>query len=143
MGQEAARAVWLLGNSDKDVRQAYDHATGWMHSAPDFLQQGTYCCGRCTLAFWRHTWVRDFELKETYLAKGLQSMREQRLGDGRWRIFPFFYSIYTLSELDLDAAREELKYARPAMEKSLKLSRADIYSKRRAAIFSKVIENLN
>jgi hypothetical protein len=143
MGQEAARAAWLLGNTDMEIRHAYDQATGWMHTAPDFQQQGTFCCARCSLAFWRHTWVGNFEQKETYLAKGLQWMREQRLGDGKWRRFPFFYAIYTLSELDMDPAREELMYARPAMEKSLLKKREDIYSKRRAVIFSKLIESLN
>jgi len=143
MGQEAARAVWLLGRSDPAVRSAYDLATGWMHITPDFEQRGTFCCGRCSLAFWRHAWVADLANKEAHLVKGLHQMKELRLGNGKWRNFPFFYAVYALSEVDLEPAYAELKYALPAMERYLKITRADVYSQRRVAIFSKVLENLN
>jgi len=143
LGQEAARAAWLLGNQDHFVRDAYDRAADWMHEAPDFEHSGTYCCGRCTLAFWRHFSVGDFENKETFLLNGLQVMKNLRLGDGKWRTFPFFYAVYTLHDLDLEPARAELKYARPVMEKYLKNSRADVYSKRRVAIITKALDNIN
>jgi hypothetical protein len=143
MGQEAARAAWLLGRDDMEVRRAYDQATAWMHAAQDFLEQGTFCCGRCSLAFWRHTWVSEFDHKEANLVKGLQMMNDLRLGDGKWRTFPFFYAIYTLSELDLDAAREELRYARPIMERYVRNIRMDVYSKRKVTIIKKTLENLN
>ncbi len=143
MGQEAARAAWLLGRTDPAVRRAYEQATDWMHAVPDFEQRGTYCCGRCSLAFWRHSWVGDFDNKEAHLSKGLQQMKDLRIGDGKWRNFPFFYAVYTLSELDLEPASAELKYARPAMESYLKRPRADVYSKRRVVIITKILENLD
>jgi hypothetical protein len=93
MGQEAARATWLLGNQDSIVREAYDQATIWMHETTEFQQSGTFCCGRCTLAFWRHFWVGNFNNKETQISKGLVAMKNLRLGDGKWRRFPFFYAI--------------------------------------------------
>jgi hypothetical protein len=143
LGQEAARAAWLLGRSDPVIRHAYDQATCWMHEEPDFKQRGTYCCGRCTLAFWRHTWVGNFDNKEAHLSKGLQMMKDLRQGDGKWRTFPFFYTIYTLSGFDLEPAYAELKYARLAMERYLKRPRADVYSQRRVAIITKILKNLN
>jgi hypothetical protein len=142
MGQEASRAAWLLGHVDIEVRTAYDQATSWMHDVPYFEQTGTFCCGRCSLAFWRHTWIGDFDAKEARLVKGLHAMKDLRLGDGKWRTFPFFYAIYTLSELDLEPAYAELKYARPAMEKSVKKARVDVYSKRRVAIITKIFEKM-
>jgi hypothetical protein len=141
MGQEAARATWLLGNQDPIVGDTYHRAAGWMQEAPDFEHSGTYCCGRCTLAFWRHFWVGDFQNKEALITKGLQIMTDLRLGDGKWRRFPFFYAVYTLHDLDLEPALEELKYARPVMEKYLKNSRADVYSKRRVAIITQILNN--
>ena len=143
MGQEGARATWLLGQDDPNVRRAYDQATRWMHTTPEFEEHGTYCCGRCSLAFWRHIWVGDFEHKEAHLVKGLQQMKDLRLGDGKWRNFPFFYAIYTLAELELDPAHEELKYARPVMERYIKHARADIYAKRKVTIITNILENLN
>ena len=97
MGQEAARAAWLLGRTDPLVKKAYHQATSWMHETQDFQESGTFCCGRCTLAFWRHAWVGDFDNKEAYIVKGLQWLNEMRSGDGKWRRFPFFYAIYTLA----------------------------------------------
>jgi hypothetical protein len=143
MGQEASRAVWLLANQDPIVRDAYDRATGWMREEPDFQQSGTYCCGRCTLAFWRHFMVGNFEHKEGYILKGLQRMKGYRLGDGKWHYFPFFYAVYTLVDLDLEPALAELKYARPVMEQYLKNTRVGAFSKRRITIINKALENIN
>jgi hypothetical protein len=114
-----------------------------MHEDPDIQQSGRFCCGRCTLAFWRHFSAGNFENKEQLLLKGLKVMKEYRLGDGKWRYLPFFYAIYTLLDLDLEPARAELKYARPVMEKYVKNSRAGVYSKRRITIFNKALEIAN
>jgi hypothetical protein len=143
MGQEAARAAWLLGKDDPMVRDAYHRATVWMNEEPGFQQSGTYCCGRCTLAYWRHTWVRDFEYKEMHIAKGLQVMKDSRSGDGEWRKFPFFYGVYALLDLDLEESSAELRYARSAIEKHLKHNRSSVYSKRRVAIFEKALQKIN
>ena len=140
MGQEAARATWLLGSQDPTVRNAYQRATEWMHETQDFQQLGTYCCGRCTLAYWRPLWVGDFVNKESQISKGLQVMSDCRTRDGKWRTFPFFYAVYTLLDLNLKPAYAELKYARPVMEKYLKNTRAGDFSKRRAVIFQKALD---
>ncbi len=85
----------------------------------------------------------DFDDKESHLAKGLQLMKNLRLGDGKWRNFPFYYAVYTLSELNLEPAGDELEYARPAMERYMKKPQSDIYSNRRAAIITRILESLN
>jgi hypothetical protein len=143
MGQEAARATWLLGSSDPAVLQTYNLATGWMNEAPDFQESGTFCCARCSLAFWRHAWIGNFENKEARISKGLQVMKDNRSSDGKWRAFPFFFAIYTLLGLDLDQACLELKYARPVLEKYVKKPKADFYSKRRAVIFEKALQKVS
>jgi hypothetical protein len=143
MGQEASRVVWLLGRQDALVRKAYEQATRWMHEEPYFLETGLFCCGRCTLAYWRHFSVGDFKNKEALLLKGIKKMQEYRLANGKWRRFPFFYTIYTLVDLDFDPALSELRYARPAMEKYLKISRKDLVSQRKAMILEKAMEKIN
>ena len=143
LGQEAARVSWLLGKQDSQVHEAYHRATAWMQTAPDFIQSGTYCCGRCTLAFWRHIWVGNFENKEARLARGLQAMKESRLGDGKWTRFPFFYAIYTLLDLELEPAIAELRYARNAMENSARRTREGVYTRRRSTIFEKALERIS
>lgn len=143
LGQEAARAAWLLGNFDPGVRNAYHQATRWMLENTDFLETGAFCCSRCTLAFWRHFWVGDFGDKEAIMLKGLQMMKDSRLGDGKWRYFPFYYAVYTLLSLDLEPAYAELRYARPAMEQYVKKTRAGAYSKRRVTIFENALDKVN
>jgi len=140
LGQEAARLVWLLGRHDAALLAAYRQATGWIQDDPRFQQDGTYCCGKCSLSFWRHYWAGDFPHKEQRLSRGVQAMRARRLGDGKWRTFPFFYAIYTLLSLDLPAARLELTYARPAIEKYLKHARGGDYSPRRATILRQALD---
>lgn len=142
MGEEASRAIWLLGRQDPEVKSAYDRAIAWMSSVENSFEDGTFCCGRCTLALWRHYWVGEFPDKEELISKGLRIMKAHRLGDGRWRRFPFYYGIYALMEIDHEQSREELKYALPAMEKAVLRSRSGKYSHRRQAIIERVLESL-
>ena len=139
MGEEAARAAWLLGAQDPVVRTAYEQAIGWMHEVLNTHHDGTFCCGRCTTAFWRHLWIGDFENKEAFLLKGLQGMQDLRLGDGQWRRYPFFYMVYTLVDLELEPARTELQYARPALERYLGHTRAGVFSRRRQVILEQAL----
>jgi len=139
MGEEAARAAWLLGRQDAEVRAAYERATAWMRASAESYQDGTFCCGRCTLAFWRHTWVGDFRDKEALISRGVQAMKAERQGDGKWRRFPFYYAIYTLQELDLEAARSELMYAQPAMARALRTKREGRFSERRRLILERAL----
>lgn len=143
MGEEAARAVWLLGRQDSSVRASYDRATVWMHHIPAESPDGTFCCGRCTDAFWRHFLAADFEKKEAFLLKGLQTLRNYRLGDGTWSRFPFFYTIYTLLEVDLKPAHAELEYARANMERYLKRSAQGVVAERRQLILEKALDIIN
>lgn len=143
MGEEAARAIWLLAKQDSDIREAYHKATTWMLEVPDFQQYGTFCCGRCTLAFWRHYWIGNFPDKENHISMGIRTMNNYRLGNGKWRRFPFYYAIYTLHDLELKAAEEELKYARPAMERYIKKTTGGSYEQRRVNIIRKALEKIN
>jgi len=142
MGEEAARAVLLLGRQDAEVKSAYDRAIVWMSSVEDSFENGTFCCGRCTLAFWRHTWVGDFPGKEELISKGLGAIKAHRIGDGKWRRFPFYYAIYTLLGIELEPAREELKYAGAVMERLRNASRSGEFSQRRQMIIEKALARL-
>lgn len=142
LGEEAARAAWLLGAQDAEVKAAYQRATHWMRQVDQFNQAGTFCCGRCTLAFWRHFWVGDFKNKELQLVKGLQALKGQRLGNGEWRRYPFYYAIYTLLEIELEPAMAELRYAAPTMERRLEMNRSGAFHARRQVILEKALAKI-
>lgn len=142
LGEEAARAAWLLGRQDPGVREAYDKATAWMLTVPDTNPNGTFCCGRCTPAFWRHWWAGDFAGKEAFLVKGLRFLGTRHDEEGGWLRYPFAYTVYALMEIELDEARRELRYARPRMERSLKAVRSGVFAERKSRIFAQALERV-
>jgi hypothetical protein len=142
LGEEAARAAWLLGREDPVVREAYQKAVDWMRGIPDTHSNGTFCCGHCTPAFWRHFWVGDFEGKEEFLVKGLRFLGTRHDEQGGWLRYPFAYTVYALTEIELEGAVAELRYARPRMERSLKSSRAGVVAQRRKLVMERALERV-
>ncbi len=140
LGQQAARVTWLYGSSDVDIRAAYERAAGWMRDHQHFNTTGTFCCGRCTAAYWHHYWAGDFQNKEQSLVKGLAVLRSERDGTGKWRRFPFYYTVYVLKDIDLPQARKELAYTRPVMERYLKSNRPGTFTERRKVVFQQALD---
>lgn len=138
LGEEACRVVRQLGVRDSVVRQALARATeGLMQCLsraadhPRYTNPGVYCCGKCTVGLWRHLAVGGLDRQEERLKKGIQVLRSRRDGDGGWRSFPFWYTVLLLSEVDLPAAKAELRYAAPALERVPARSAATQYALRR------------
>ena len=142
MGQEAARAICLLGCQDVEVQAAYARATAWIPTVSEAHTHGTFCCGRCTPAFWRHYWVADFPDKELLLTRGLEALKAMRLSDGTWGRYPFFYTVLTLLDIDLAQARAELQYARPVMQRYLCSARRGRFAARRKQILELALERI-
>jgi hypothetical protein len=139
LGQEAARFICLFASQDPEARPAYERASAWMRSHESFASHGVHCCGRCTTAYWRHFWVGDFENKKAAMVNGLRSLSSRRDGKGKWRSFPYYYTLLALSDIDLEPARQELRYTLPALERYLKGERPGLYYKRRKAIVEKAL----
>jgi hypothetical protein len=57
---------------------------------------------------------------ERRLANGLAALRRRRDGEGRWKHFPYFYTLLALSEMDAAFVREEIQYAARGVERSLR-----------------------
>ncbi len=124
MGEESCRALRLLDVRDAAVRKALDRATAFMAARAgkgENLRRGMYCCGRCTPSVWRHVtagmpaggpW-------EEFLAAGLKTLKKSRLGTGKWRLFPFHYTLLALSAMDGRPAVAEMRYAAPLCEKAV------------------------
>ena len=125
LGEEACRALILLGVSLGEVRDALDRAGHGMmerlrRSEASGTTPGTYCCGTCTCSLWRHLAVGGLENGERRLAAGMKALRAHREGNGKWRRFPFYYTLLALSEIDLPAAIEEMRYASAVCERYLR-----------------------
>lgn len=101
---------------------------------------GTYCCGQCSVGFWRHLLAGGYDAPEMRLRRGLTLLKTCRKGEGQWRVFPFWYTISALVEMDLPAAVAEMRYAAPRCEVALKhKGHVDQWANRRAELARRVV----
>lgn len=130
LGEESCRALILLDVSIVGVHNALNLASLGMMRKLDRSETGgttlgMYCCGICTCSLWRHLAVGGLEDTERRLVAGMKTLKLHRDGNGRWRRFPFYYTLLALSEIDLPSAIEEMRYASPVCERYLKQSPKD------------------
>lgn len=118
LGEEALRTaiVWK--------RRASPAVTRAVKGFSDLLERGGkrghWCCYICTTAFLRTLAVVKLDDWGSVLEKGLSRIEKARTPDGRWRCFPFYYTLLILSEMDSPSAQGELKHASKAAERLLK-----------------------
>lgn len=118
LGEEALRTAIAYGlGSSSAAKQAVKGFDQILERGA--RSSGTYCCHNCTIAFLRTINVVKPKEWDRILEKGLNKIREKRTNDGKWHSYPFYYTLLTLSELDIDLARAELRYASKAAERLL------------------------
>jgi len=143
LGEEACRALILLDVKEAAVQDALRRATEGMLTRLGKERgacRGTYCCGKCSVAYWRHLAVGGLDHAERRLAAAMKALKARRQDDGRWRTYPFWYTMLALTEIALPAARRELKYAAPACERALKRrTEADPFAARRRALAERAL----
>lgn len=143
-GEEACRAMVHLNSKAKDAKSALARATAGMTARlKDVVsnKHGMFCCGTCDPALWRNITSGGLHRSERWLASGTKALKAHRDDQGLWRRFPFFFTLLALLEIDLKAAREELKYAAPKCESYLARNKATRpIIKRRLAVAERVLE---
>jgi hypothetical protein len=144
LGEEACRALILLDAPVKAAREALGLATRNMlarlaDAEARGYSTGTYCCGRCSCAYWRHLAAGGLAQQERRLAEGLVALRRDRLPNGKWKRFPFWYTLLALGDMDLPAAREEIRHAAPVLERRAARSPSGQFAERRRAIAERVL----
>jgi hypothetical protein len=140
LSEEALRCLAKLNVDEPSVKNAYAIANDDMVIRLGETISGKYCCGTCSVAFWRNLVNGGFNHQEERLRAGTAELKKSRLGSGKWRWFPFFWTLSALVELDFKEAAEEMEYAAPSIERSLKKSAQDpVYDKRRKTISEMVL----
>ncbi len=121
LGEEALRTVivWNLGQSSTVKRVKESFISLLERGEPPAKASGFYCCHKCTPAFLRTLAVAQPEGWKATLQKGVENIRKKRTPDGRWRGFPFYYTLLTLSEIGLPSAKVELRHASTVAKKLL------------------------
>jgi hypothetical protein len=144
LGQESSRALILLNVKSADVKLALEKSNaGFMEYMKKYLmpKEGTYCCATCSCALWRHLSVGGLENGERILAAGIRTLKSLRDGKGRWKRFPFYYTLLILNEIELPAARKEMQYAAQAYKRLLKRGmKKDRISRRRHLLAERILQ---
>jgi hypothetical protein len=114
LGEETLRTIFVWNfTSSSTVRRAKENFVNLLERgrALPAKVSGFFCCHRCTPAFLRTLAVVKPEGWDATLQKGVENIRKKRTPDGRWRSFPFYYTLLTLSEIDMPSAKLELRHA--------------------------------
>ncbi len=144
LGEEACRALILLKAPNPGIQEALARArvgmlTRLLDAEARGGTRGMYCCGKCSVAMWRHLLVGGLADPERRLVAGLRALKDHRTGDGKWRVFPFFYTLLALLEIDSPLARSELRYAAPMADRYLRRTPSGPYELRRQEVMRRVL----
>ncbi|HVM08468.1 MAG TPA: hypothetical protein VM345_08405 [Acidimicrobiales bacterium] len=93
---------------------------------------------------WRNLLAGGLDRRHERLERGVgEFLRSSRLGDGKWRAFPFWYTVLALVEMDLPEARDELLYAAPVLERAVgRTGAATPYARRRNDLARRALERV-
>lgn len=152
-GEEACRALRLLNVTDKSIRSNLDNATKSLLKCLDRAEAdrqhrmggnaGLFCCGRCSVAVWRHVLAGGFDRHEERLRTGVSHLKKLRDGEGKWQYFPFWYTISALAEMDVREAIAEIDYAHASLRRAaLKTRSKDEFDRRRSEIARRALAKL-
>ncbi len=124
LGEEACRILSILGVGDARVKDAHARAIDGIAERFVLAEDkgydiGTYCCGKCSVSYWRNLLVTKIPKKEERIEKGMRELKKRRVGDGNWRAFPFYYTSLALVEIGTEFAKAEMRYAAQKWEKHI------------------------
>ena len=143
LGEESSRVLRLLNVRDSSVQAALERANSGLMNClaraaldPRNTNPGKYCCGKCSVGLWRNLLSGGLDRQEERLRKGVGGLLPRyRAGEGKWRVFPFWYTVLALVEIDLPEARRELEYAAPVLERTAtRGTPTSLHGKRRQAL---------
>jgi hypothetical protein len=148
LGEEASRSLRLLDTRDATCRAALERADAGMMQAlarvaldPRHANPGKFCCGKCSVGMWRNLLSGGLDRQEERLRRGVgELLRAHRTTGGKWRVFPFWYTVLALSEMDFPEARNELEYVAPALERAATAGRqSSPHGQRRQQLAQRVL----
>jgi hypothetical protein len=114
---ECCRVLFLSAKEQDGLKEAIDSSIrsieGTCFTNDCILGE----CAHASLAWMRCLAVGLVDDGIPRLEKRLDQLSGKRDGKGRWRGFPFYYTLLILSEIDHPMAREEIQYSSPSRER--------------------------
>ncbi len=142
LSEEAGRVLLLLGS---DINEKVRDTLLSMLSERDTPQHpwGQWCCGTCTASLWRHFAAGGGNRQEERMINGLKDITRCRNENGRWKRYPFYYTILALTEMDIAPARDELRFAGNAMERAFaRLREQSEYEVRKKELLARALDRI-
>jgi hypothetical protein len=134
--EEAARTLILFDMGEEVLERTDRWLLGQCFSSACTVGECVYS----TVGLMRYLTVGGLDDSEKRLNAHIAVLSQHRDGKGRWRRFPFYYTLLALSETDLPAAVEEMRYAAPACERFLRRSpRDELFAPRQWAVVERVL----
>lgn len=150
LGEEACRVVRKLGVRDTGVESALGRASDGLLRClaraardPRNTNPGTYCCGKCSVGLWRNLLAGGLDRHEERLERGVKHLFGMRDAEGKWRVFPFWYTVLALAEMDFSRAKKELEHAAPVLERAAQRAPgSSLYARRRHELARRALARL-
>lgn len=147
LGEESCRALRKIGSNNKTAMEAAEKAMQGLNSAIKCARgrgidtpDGYYCCAKCSVSYWRNLSSYTAPENEKLLNNGMKILKASQHSNGKWRRFPFFYTLYALTGIDSKSAIEEMRFAAPVLEKYIRRKPENKYGKRKVDLAEKVLE---
>lgn len=147
LGEEACRLLCLLARDADEARTVHEKASRGMVArlTAGTADNGIYCCGKCSVALWRHVAAGGFpQLQPSrFLRNAVRALSRERDDKNGWGgRFPFWYTVLALAEMDFVEARAELRHATPRLERALLRPQKGVYAERRMTISKMALTRL-
>jgi hypothetical protein len=137
---ESARILSALAGDRAAVRSALARSSVAMRHACFAL---SHCvigeCAHSSIAYMRDAASDRSGDYRKWIEDHLHVIREHRDGKGRWKRFPFYYTLLALLEVGTPSANTELEYARPACRRVIRRSSKSDRSVRRRRILERLL----
>ena len=98
-------------------------------------------CAHSGVGFMRYLAASELIDTRKRLDAHIRLISQHRDNRGRWKRFPFHYTLLALSEIDQPSALAELRYAAPALERSIKrqTGEEDRFTLRRQHLLERIL----
>jgi hypothetical protein len=133
---ESARALILIGMGG----EVLERTNRWLLEQCFASACAVGECAHSTVGLMRYLATGGLADSEKRLNAHIAMLSRHRDGKGRWKRFPFYYTLLALSESDLPTAVEEMRYTAPACERVLGRSpKDDVFALRQRDVVERVL----
>lgn len=151
IGEEASRILRKLDLHTDKINSALQKADNGLNNLINtYLKDsryefGMYCCKSCSCGLWMNLSSGASIMNSSFLKAGLNYLKEHRDESGRWKGFPFYYTLYVLNQIDAKLAMDEMRYASKIIEKRLRKKRREEnkYELRRNYLCEQILNKVN